>query len=159
MKFNLKKVNKRYWNQSPKSYATHPAITIPTINQESQQLTQQPDNCPLRPRKLRPQTSFARNFATIQQCDRRRPFANQPAEMLGERCADWDAMFDTCQTSNAGPKCNEVAEKIVQLFGWRQTYNVEKLQRDVPGRGTTRISITRRPPSRRNGEKYLKVIP
>lgn len=51
-------------------------------------------------------------------------------------------MFDTCQ-SNAGPKCSEVAEKIVQLFGWRQTYNVEKLQRNVPDRATTRISITR----------------
>lgn len=52
-------------------------------------------------------------------------------------------MFDSCQTSVAGPKCSEVAEKIVQLFGWRQTYNVEKLQRNVPGRSTTRISITR----------------
>lgn len=52
-------------------------------------------------------------------------------------------MFDSCQTSIAGPKCSEVAEKIVQLFGWRQTYNVEKLQRNVPGRATTRISITR----------------
>ncbi|XP_028144226.1 partitioning defective 3 homolog B isoform X1 [Diabrotica virgifera virgifera] len=52
-------------------------------------------------------------------------------------------MFDTCQTINAGPKCTEVAEKLVSLFGWRQTYNVEKLQRNVPGRATTRISITR----------------
>ncbi|CAH1156234.1 unnamed protein product [Phaedon cochleariae] len=55
-------------------------------------------------------------------------------------------MFDTCQTINGGPKCNEVAEKLVQLFGWRQTYNVEKLQRNVPGRSTTRISITRPTP-------------
>lgn len=52
-------------------------------------------------------------------------------------------MFDSCQTSTAGAKCSDVAEKIVQLFGWRQTYNVEKLQRNVPGRATTRISITR----------------
>ncbi|XP_057664576.1 partitioning defective 3 homolog isoform X2 [Diorhabda carinulata] len=52
-------------------------------------------------------------------------------------------MFDGCQTVTTGPKCNEVAEKIVSLFGWRQTYNVEKLQRNVPGRSTTRISITR----------------
>ncbi|KAI4461048.1 partitioning defective 3 related [Holotrichia oblita] len=52
-------------------------------------------------------------------------------------------MFDNCQTTNANPKCSEVAEKIVQIFGWRHTYNVEKLQRNVPGRETTRISITR----------------
>uniref|UniRef100_A0AAR5PPY5 PDZ domain-containing protein n=1 Tax=Dendroctonus ponderosae TaxID=77166 RepID=A0AAR5PPY5_DENPD len=53
-------------------------------------------------------------------------------------------MFDSCQTITSGPKCTEVAEKIVQLFGWRtQSYNVEKLQRNVPGRSTTRISITR----------------
>ena len=56
-------------------------------------------------------------------------------------------MFDSCQTINGGPKCTDVAEKIVQLFGWRQTYNVEKLQRNVPGRSTTRISITRTNPS------------
>ncbi|KAG5889507.1 hypothetical protein JTB14_008996 [Gonioctena quinquepunctata] len=62
-------------------------------------------------------------------------------------------MFETCQTLNGGPKCTEVAEKIVQLFGWRQTYNVEKLQRNVPGRATTRISITRSSPSR---EKAVK---
>ncbi|XP_060527613.1 partitioning defective 3 homolog B isoform X2 [Cylas formicarius] len=52
-------------------------------------------------------------------------------------------MFDTCQTVSNGPNCTDVAEKIVQLFGWRQTYNVEKLQRNVPGRSTTKISITR----------------
>lgn len=57
-------------------------------------------------------------------------------------------MFDTCQTIQAGPKCTEVAEKLVQLFGWRQTYNVEKLQRNVPGRATSRISITRPSPNR-----------
>ncbi|CAG9862456.1 unnamed protein product [Phyllotreta striolata] len=57
-------------------------------------------------------------------------------------------MFDTCQTISATPKCNEVAEKLVSLFGWRQTYNVEKLQRNVPGRATSRISITRPSPTR-----------
>lgn len=64
-------------------------------------------------------------------------------------------MFDTCHTLNGGPKCTEVAEKIVSLFGWRQTYNVEKLQRNVPGRATTRISITRPSPNREKppGEK------
>lgn len=55
-------------------------------------------------------------------------------------------MFDSCQTISSGPRCTDVAEKIVQLFGWRQTYNVEKLQRNVPGRSTTRISITRSNP-------------
>ncbi|CAH1963696.1 unnamed protein product [Acanthoscelides obtectus] len=57
-------------------------------------------------------------------------------------------MFDTCQTLTAAPKCTEVAEKLAQLFGWRQTYNVEKLQRHVAGRSTTRISITRPSPTR-----------
>ncbi|XP_066260845.1 partitioning defective 3 homolog isoform X2 [Euwallacea similis] len=56
-------------------------------------------------------------------------------------------MFDSCQTLSSGPKCTDVAEKIVQLFGWRtQSYNVEKLQRNVAGRSTTRISITRTKP-------------
>ncbi|KYB25547.1 hypothetical protein TcasGA2_TC034318 [Tribolium castaneum] len=62
-------------------------------------------------------------------------------------------MFDSCQTINAVPKCTEVAEKLVQLFGWRQTYNVEKLQRNVPGRATTRISITRSSPSREKSKE------
>ncbi|KAK5645359.1 hypothetical protein RI129_006659 [Pyrocoelia pectoralis] len=52
-------------------------------------------------------------------------------------------MFDSCQSENAGPKCSEVAEKLVQLFGWRQTYKVEKLQRNIPFRGTTKISLLR----------------
>ncbi|KAF5279144.1 hypothetical protein FQR65_LT03390 [Abscondita terminalis] len=50
-------------------------------------------------------------------------------------------MFDSCE--NAGPKCSEVAEKLVQLFGWRQTYKVEKLQRNIPVRATTKISLIR----------------
>ncbi|KAJ1526894.1 hypothetical protein ONE63_008446 [Megalurothrips usitatus] len=28
-----------------------------------------------------------------------------------------------------GPRCADVAEKLAQLFGWRHTYKVEKLQR------------------------------
>lgn len=53
-------------------------------------------------------------------------------------------MFDSCQQgTGVGPKCADVAEKLVQLFGWRQTYKVEKLQRSVPDRATTRISITK----------------
>lgn len=66
-------------------------------------------------------------------------------------------MFDTCQTINGAPKCTEVADRIVQLFGWRHTYNVEKLQRNVPGRSTTRISITRPSPPKANGIKHRKV--
>lgn len=67
-------------------------------------------------------------------------------------------MFDSCQmTNHAGPKCTEVAEKLVQLFSWRQTYNVEKLQRNVPSRATARISITR--PSLNNAKQnYVEVI-
>lgn len=67
-------------------------------------------------------------------------------------------MFDTCQTINGGPKCNEVAEKLVSLFGWRQTYNVEKLQRNVPGRTTARISITRPSPSRENSVNKVRHL-
>lgn len=40
-------------------------------------------------------------------------------------------MFDACRKQTGANHCSEVAEKIVQLFGWRQTYKVEKLQRDV----------------------------
>lgn len=65
-------------------------------------------------------------------------------------------MFDSCQMNHAAPKCTEVAEKIVSLFGWRQTYNVEKLQRNVPSRATARISITR-PSPEINKSKYAKV--
>lgn len=67
-------------------------------------------------------------------------------------------MFDRCHTINAVPKCTEVAEKIVQLFGWRQTYNVEKLQRNVPGRATTRISITRSSPNRTSLSVEVRVL-
>nr|CAD7428691.1 unnamed protein product [Timema monikensis] len=31
----------------------------------------------------------------------------------------------------SGPRCTEVADKLVQLFGWRQTYKVEKRQRSL----------------------------
>ena len=31
----------------------------------------------------------------------------------------------------SGARCSDVAEKISQIFGWRQTYKVEKLQRSL----------------------------
>jgi hypothetical protein len=41
-------------------------------------------------------------------------------------------MFDACRKHGAGVyHCSDVAEKIVQLFGWKQTYKIEKLQRDI----------------------------
>ncbi|KAJ9575721.1 hypothetical protein L9F63_007367, partial [Diploptera punctata] len=39
-------------------------------------------------------------------------------------------MFEGCH-SDGGPRCADVAEKLAQLFGWRQTYKVEKLQRSL----------------------------
>ena len=39
-------------------------------------------------------------------------------------------MFESCQKPS-GHKCSDVAEKLVHLFGWRQTYKVEKLQRSL----------------------------
>lgn len=29
------------------------------------------------------------------------------------------------------PRCEDVADKLVRLFGWRQTYPVQKLQRSI----------------------------
>lgn len=29
------------------------------------------------------------------------------------------------------PRCEDVADKIVRLFGWRQTYPVQKLQKNL----------------------------
>lgn len=41
-------------------------------------------------------------------------------------------MFESCQKQQSeGHKCSDVAEKLVHLFGWRQTYKVEKLQRSL----------------------------
>jgi hypothetical protein len=41
-------------------------------------------------------------------------------------------MFESCQHGDSsGPRCADVAEKLAQLFGWRQTYRVEKLQRSL----------------------------
>lgn len=40
-------------------------------------------------------------------------------------------MFDACRKQTGANHCTEVAEKLVQIFGWRQTYRVEKLQRNV----------------------------
>lgn len=47
------------------------------------------------------------------------------------------AMFESCHhsgdsdSSSTSPRCADVAEKLAQLFGWRQTYKVEKLQRSL----------------------------
>jgi hypothetical protein len=42
------------------------------------------------------------------------------------------AMFESCHHSgNSEGRCADVAEKLAQLFGWRQTYKVEKLQRSL----------------------------
>lgn len=47
------------------------------------------------------------------------------------------AMFESCHHSadsdgsSTSPRCADVAEKLAQLFGWRQTYKVEKLQRSL----------------------------
>jgi hypothetical protein len=45
-------------------------------------------------------------------------------------------MFESCHHSgdsdgSTSPRCADVAEKLAQLFGWRQTYRVEKLQRSL----------------------------
>lgn len=41
-------------------------------------------------------------------------------------------MFESCQrVRGEGHKCSDVTEKLVHLFGWRQTYKVEKLQRSL----------------------------
>jgi hypothetical protein len=42
------------------------------------------------------------------------------------------AMFESCHHSgDSDGRCADVAEKLAQLFGWRQTYKVEKLQRSL----------------------------
>lgn len=40
-------------------------------------------------------------------------------------------MFENTQSTRKDNKCSDVAEKIVNLFGWRQTYNVEKFQKSL----------------------------
>jgi len=41
-------------------------------------------------------------------------------------------MFESCHHSgDSEGRCADVAEKLAQLFGWRQTYKVEKLQRSL----------------------------
>lgn len=32
---------------------------------------------------------------------------------------------------DSAPRCEDVADKLVRLFGWRQTYPVQKLQRNI----------------------------
>ncbi|XP_021913897.1 partitioning defective 3 homolog isoform X3 [Zootermopsis nevadensis] len=56
-------------------------------------------------------------------------------------------MFEGCHHggdsggSCAGPRCTDVAEKLAQLFGWRQTYKVEKLQRSLAASVARRNSL------------------
>jgi hypothetical protein len=41
-------------------------------------------------------------------------------------------MFESCHHGgDSDGRCADVAEKLAQLFGWRQTYKVEKLQRSL----------------------------
>lgn len=32
---------------------------------------------------------------------------------------------------DSSPRCEDMADKLVRLFGWRQTYPVQKLQRSI----------------------------
>jgi hypothetical protein len=51
---------------------------------------------------------------------------------LDEAAVIFLAMFDSCHHSgDSDGRCADVAEKLAQLFGWRQTYKVEKLQRSL----------------------------
>lgn len=70
-------------------------------------------------------------------------------------------MFDSCQhvQQKSMPKCADVAEKIVQLFGWRQTYKVEKLQRTLSGNLHTRhASLIKVPVRASKSNGSLKII-
>jgi hypothetical protein len=41
-------------------------------------------------------------------------------------------MFESCHHGgDSEGRCGDVAEKLAQLFGWRQTYKVEKRQRSL----------------------------
>lgn len=62
------------------------------------------------------------------------------------------------------PKCSDVADKLSQIFGWRQTYNVEKLQKHVQDRDIARISIIRsssaegsKPRTKEGSESWVAV--
>lgn len=40
-------------------------------------------------------------------------------------------MFDGCSKPQEDGRCTAMAGKLALLFGWRQTYNVAKLQRSL----------------------------
>ncbi|XP_059471634.1 partitioning defective 3 homolog isoform X3 [Neocloeon triangulifer] len=41
-------------------------------------------------------------------------------------------MLDACRRGSGGPlACGEIAEKVAQLFGWRQTYQIEKVHKGI----------------------------
>jgi len=40
-------------------------------------------------------------------------------------------MFDGCTKASEDGRCTAVAGKLALFFGWRQTYNVAKLQRSL----------------------------
>lgn len=39
------------------------------------------------------------------------------------------------------PRCEDVADKLVRLFGWRQTYPVQKLQRNILPKANEKVRI------------------
>ncbi|VVC97083.1 unnamed protein product [Leptidea sinapis] len=39
------------------------------------------------------------------------------------------------------PRCEDVADKLVRLFGWRQTYPVQKLQQNLLPKHTAKVFI------------------
>lgn len=53
-------------------------------------------------------------------------------------------MFDGCSKAQDDARCTAVAGKLALLFGWRQTYNVAKLQRSLtlhPAKGFVRQPV------------------
>ncbi|KAK6617841.1 hypothetical protein RUM43_014069 [Polyplax serrata] len=71
-------------------------------------------------------------------------------------------MFENCQGSRKDNKCSEVAEKLVHLFGWRQTYKVEKLQKSLTAynthRGAKEFVLTQRAPPKQKEEKCHRAV-
>lgn len=42
------------------------------------------------------------------------------------------------------PRCEDVADKLVRLFGWRQTYPVQKLQQSIFPQGTETVRMSKK---------------
>lgn len=42
---------------------------------------------------------------------------------------------------DSAPRCEDVADKLVRLFGWRQTYPVQKLQRSILPQAAEKVKI------------------